>query len=123
MSISLGSCKSVDLRRVFDNEATAFTPGLAEPENLEVLGEALEMELDVELTEACVGPFQADIVCRDINSGQSVVIENQLEHSDHRHLGQVITYAVGRNAATVIWVARYIRDQHRAALDWLNGIT
>jgi hypothetical protein len=123
MSISLATCKSVDLRRVFDNEATAFTPWLAKPENLAVLGEAVGMELELELTEAPVGPFYADIVCRDINRGQTVLIENQLEHSDHRHLGQAITYAVGRNAATVIWVARCIRDQHRAALDWLNGIT
>jgi hypothetical protein len=123
MSISLATCKSVHLRRVFDNEATAFTPWLAKPENLAVLGEAVGMELELELTEAPVGPFYADIVCRDINRGQTVLIENQLEHSDHRHLGQAITYAVGRNAATVIWVARCIRDQHRAALDWLNGIT
>ena len=81
------------------------------------------MELEVEGTEIKVGPFEADILCRDTVTDKRVVIENQLEPTDHKHLGQLLTYAAGLDAVTVVWIAKSFTDEHRAALDWFNEIT
>ena len=112
-----------DLRLVWKDEAQDFTPWLAQPENLAVLSEALNMELETEGQEERVGPFRADILCRDMQDDSLVLIENQLERTDHNHLGQLLTYAAGLQTVTIIWVARTFTDEHRAALDWLNEIT
>ena len=111
----------VDLRNVWPNEASDFTPWLAD--NLDVLGDALDLE-DVEHveTEAPVGSFSLDIRAKDAD-GRAVVIENQLGRTDHDHLGKILTYAAGFDAGAVVWVAREFRDEHRAALDWLNQRT
>jgi hypothetical protein len=119
----LSRLQPVDLREAWKNESADFTPWLASKENLPLLGEALGIELELESTEKSVGPFFADILCRVPGSDQWVLIENQLEQTDHTHLGQIITYAAGLNAVTVIWVARKFVEQHRAALDWLNEVT
>jgi hypothetical protein len=113
----------VDLREAWKSEPADFTPWLARPENLELLGESLGIQLELESIEKSVGPFAADILCKDPVSEQWVLIENQLEQTDHTHLGQIITYSAGLNAVTVIWIAGQFVDQHRAALDWLNEIT
>ena len=113
----------VDLRTVWTTEAQDFTPWLAQPENLAVLSDALNMELETEGQEERVGPFRADILCRDMQDDSLVLIENQLERTDHNHLGQLLTYAAGLRTATIIWVAQTFTDEHRAALDWLNEIT
>jgi hypothetical protein len=81
------------------------------------------VRLIVEAKEANVGPFRADIVCRDDDTGARVLIENQLDRTDHAHLGQLLTYATGLEAATIVWVARSFTSEHRATLDWLNEIT
>ncbi len=122
----LGRLTRVDLREAWETEAQDFTPWLAQDENIGVLAETLEMELEVEAQEKDVGPFRADILCRDANSPDHdawVLIENQLERTDHTHLGQLLTYAAGLNTVTIIWIAQRFTDEHRAALDWLNDIT
>lgn len=119
----LGRLKRVDLRDIWISEATDFTPWLAQSENLEVLAEAIGLELELEAQERNVGPFRADLLCKDVNSDNWVLIENQLERTDHTHLGQLLTYAAGLQAVTIVWVAARFTEEHRAALDWLNEIT
>lgn len=119
----ISELEAVDLKEVWPNEAGDFTPWLAKRGNLESLGEILGLELELEGTEESVGDFKADIVCTADGGESKVLIENQLADTDHRHLGQTLTYAAGLNAVTVIWIARKFRDEHRAAIDWLNEIT
>lgn len=83
----------------------------------------LGIELEVEAQEKPVGPFSADILCKDTVNNLWVLIENQLERTDHTHLGQLMTYAAGLDAVTIIWIAEKFTDEHRAAMDWLNEIT
>ena len=113
--------RSVPLRDIWAHEARDFTPWLAE--NLVFLAEALNMELELEATEKRVGDFRADIVCRNSLDNSRVVIENQLEQSNHLHLGKVLTYAAGLDAATIIWIAEKFRTEHRETLNWLNKNT
>lgn len=120
---NLGRLEKVDLRNAWSSESSDFTPWLAEPENLDLLGQTIGMELELEAQEKFVGPFRADILCKDIGSSQWVLIENQLERTDHIHLGQLLTYAAGLNAVTIVWIAERFTEEHRAALDWLNAIT
>ena len=120
---TLGRLERVDLRTAWQHEATGFTPWLACEKNLEVLGETLGLDLELEAQEKEVGPFRADIICKDIETERWVLIENQLERTDHTHLGQLLTYAAGLGAVTVVWLAARFTDEHRAALDWLNAIT
>lgn len=120
----LGRLEQVDLRTVWTSEAAGFTPWLAQPENLDVLGETLGLSLEIESVEKAVGSFRADIVCTIAGEeGSLVLIENQLERTDHDHLGKLLTYSAGLQAITVVWLAAHFRDEHRAALDWLNAIT
>jgi hypothetical protein len=120
---ALGRLQPINLREVWGDEAVQFTPWLALPENLGVLGEALGMQLTPERTEAAVGGFSADILARNAVDNSVVVVENQLEQTDHTHLGQILTYLAGLDARTVVWIARRIRDEHRAACEWLNTNT
>jgi hypothetical protein len=123
MDIQLGRLERVDLRAAWQTEDGDFTNWLAEEENLALLGETLSLELELEGTEKRVGPFRADILCKDTADGSWVLVENQLERTDHDHLGKLMTYAAGLEAVTVVWIARNFTDEHRAALDWLNQIT
>ncbi len=111
------------LRTIWASEPAGFTPWLAEPENLAVLSETLGLDLELVTVEKEVGSFCADIVCRDIGTEALVLIENQLEQTDHDHLGKLLTYAAGLQAVTVVWLVDRFRDEHRATLDWLNEIT
>jgi hypothetical protein len=119
----LGTLQSVDLRCIWPNEAQDFTPWLAEEENLARLAETLNMELELEAQEIDVGNFRADLLCRNTEDNSRVLIENQLAQTDHKHLGQILTYAPGLNVATIVWIAEEFREEHRAALDWQNEIT
>ena len=119
----LSRLEKVDLREVWSSEASDFTPWLCEELNLKLLGETIGIELELESREEGVGPFSADVLCKDTLNDAWVLIENQLERTDHTHLGQLLTYAAGLNAVTIAWVAMEITEQHRAALDWLNEIT
>ncbi len=118
--VELARIEKVDLREAWSNEAADFTPWLQE--NIDQLGDALGMDLKVEEREASVGAFSLDLLVRD-GSGRHVIIENQLGTTDHVHLGQILTYAAGHNASVIVWIAKEFRDEHRAALDFLNSRT
>jgi hypothetical protein len=120
---TLGRLEKVDIREIWKHEAIDFTPWLADPENIKLLGDAIGMELEVEAVEKDVGHFFADILCKDTASDRFVVIENQIEPTDHDHLGKTITYAAGLQATAMVWIAKHFAEEHRAALDWLNEIT
>ena len=109
---ALGRLSRVDLRDIWTRE-----------ENLVILGDTLGIDLELEAQEKAVGPFRADVLCKDIGTGAWVLIENQLERTDHGHLGQLLTYASGLEAVTVVWIAARFTDEHRSTLDWLNRIT
>jgi hypothetical protein len=118
-----GRLEKVALREGWQNEAANFTPWLAKEENLKLLGETIGLELDLDSTEKNVGLYRADILCKEELSGNWVLIENQLERTNHSHLGQILTYAAGLSAVTIVWIAERFTDEHRAALDWLNEVT
>ena len=122
---NLGRLEKVELRDVWETEDRDFTPWLAKEEHLELLGEVIGIELELEAQEKDVGPFRADILCKNTadESESWVLIENQIEKTDHKHLGQLMPYAAGLQAATIVWVASRFTEEHRAALDWLNKIT
>ncbi len=119
----LGKLEKVDLRKLWKDEARDFTPWLATEENIELLGETLGIGIEVEGTEVSVGIFKVDILAREISSNRVIIIENQLEKTDHDHLGKIITYASGLDAEIVVWISRKITEEHRKAIDWLNDIT
>jgi hypothetical protein len=122
MKQQLGKLERVPLREAWRHEANDFTPWLAEESNLAVLADALDLsDLALVATEHRVGEFKLDILC--ISGDEQVIIENQLEKTDHTHLGQLLTYAAGTGARKVIWVAESFRPEHVAALDFLNQNT
>jgi len=124
MSPQLSRLERVPLRECWKNEARDFTPWLAQEENISLLGAAIGMELEVKEQEASVGPFKADILCRNTDDeDELVLIENQLEVTDHSHLGQLLTYSAGLKAVTLVWIAEKFTEEHRAAMDWLNERT
>ena len=121
---NLGRLEQIrDLKKYWEKEATDFTPWLCEEQNMSLLGDAIGIDLELEEQEKNVGPFRADILCKDTGNNQWVLIENQIEKTDHTHLGQLMTYAAGLHAVTIVWIAARFTDQHRAALDWLNEIS
>ena len=122
-SLPLDHLKRLSPRDAWINEATDFTPWLAREDNFAVLADTLHfMDAEVEGTEHAVGSFSADIIARDRDS--YILVENQLEQTDHTHLGQILTYLAGLDGAVkVVWVATKVREEHRAAVDWLNGHT
>ena len=120
---ALGKLETVNLRDVWSSESGDFTPWLAQEENLALLGQAIDLDLELEAQEKNVGQFRADILCKDTRTGNWVLVENQLERTDHSHLGQLMTYAAGLDAVTIVWIAESFAEEHRAALDWLNEIT
>ena len=122
-SQDLGRISEVKLTDVWPDEAQNFTVWLSEPENLQLLGDSLGLELEFVGREVFVGPFRLDILARERHSGRQVAIENQLYQSDHPHLGQLLTYTAGRQAQVLIWIAGSFTPQHRAAIDWLNQWT
>lgn len=121
--MTLGKIEKVDLRDIWETEDKDFTPWLAEEKNIVLLGDSIGIDLEVESQEKNVGPFRADILARDTSANHYVLIENQLEVTDHKHLGQIMTYAAGLDAFSIIWIAKQFTEEHRAAIDWLNRIT
>jgi len=119
--MELGILKTITPRKKWNNEARDFTPWLAN--NIQELNKTLGLELEVENTEVAVGPYSADILARDTGTGKYVVIENQLEKTNHDHLGKSITYASVLDASSVIWIATNFTEEHKKALDWLNDHT
>ncbi|MCW0482733.1 DUF4268 domain-containing protein [Gaoshiqia sediminis] len=121
--MKIGKLEKVDIRQLWIGEASDFTPWLAKKENMELLGDEIGIELEVVQQEKNVGSFRADILCRSTIDNHNILIENQLEKTDHTHLGQILTYAAGLDAVTIIWIAKKFTEEHRAAIDWLNKIT
>lgn len=119
--MELGILKTITPRQKWNNEARDFTPWLAN--NIEELNKALGLELEVENTEVAVGPYSADILAKDTGTGKYVIIENQLEKTNHDHLGKAITYASVLDASTIIWIATDFTEEHKKSLDWLNDHT
>ena len=121
MSVELGRLEHVDPRSVWVHEAHDFTPWLLA--NADRLSEALGIDLELEAAEHAVGGYSLDLVGRDITNDAVLIVENQLATTDHSHLGQVLTYAAGTGASTIVWIATAFREEHRQALDWLNEST
>lgn len=122
--MNLGKIKRIhDLRLVWPHEANSFTKWLSKEENLTKLGEDIGIDLVLEERESPVGNFSVDIFANEESTGRKVIIENQLEDTDHEHLGKLITYASGKNAEVVVWVVKRARDEHRQAIEWLNQHT
>lgn len=119
--MELGILKSVSLRQKWSSEARDFTPWLAN--NIAELNKALGLELEVENMEVAAGPYSADILAKDTGTDTYVVIENQIEKTNHDHLGKAITYASVLDASIIIWVAINFTEEHKKALDWLNDHT
>lgn len=121
--IQLDRLRRLPPREAWPNEATDFTPWLASEDNFDILAETLHLiDAEVEITEHGIGSFSADILARDQDG--YVLVENQLEQTDHTHLGQILTYLAGlEGPVKVIWISTKVRDEHRAAVDWLNAHT
>lgn len=118
--MKLGKIQQVDLREVWPHEASSFTPWLEA--NPHELGELLGLDLEF-VREKPIGKFSLDLFGTDVSTGRRVIVENQLETSNHNHLGQLLTYAGGSDPQVIVWVAKAIRQEHRAALEWLNSVT
>jgi hypothetical protein len=119
----LGKLEKVEIRKVWAKEDAHFTPWLAREENISLLSEELNIDIEIIRQEESVGPFRADILAKDIATERYIIIENQFGKTDHSHLGQIITYASGLEATTIIWISERFTEEHRSALDWLNSIT
>ena len=120
---NIGKLIEVDVRELWRHEQYDFSNWLARPANLEYLNEILGLTLvDVD-KEVYVGPYRCDLVAKDETTGITVIIENQLEGTNHDHLGKIITYASGLNAKVMVWIVREAKEEHRAAIEWLNNNT
>lgn len=119
----IGKLIEVDVRELWKHEQYDFSNWLSKGENLEYLNEILGLTLvDID-KEVYVGPYRCDLVAKDETTGISVIIENQLDATNHDHLGKIITYASGLNAKVVVWIVREAKEEHRAAIEWLNSNT
>lgn len=119
--VELGRIEPMKVREVWPHEAHDFTQWMLL--NADVLAELLGMDLELTAAEHPVGNFSLDLIGRDLTTGDTVIVENQLEPTDHSHLGQLLTYAGGTDPTNIVWCAPKFRDEHRAALDWLNART
>lgn len=112
-----------DLREVWQDEARDFTPWLSQDDNISLLADAIGLDITVDETESSVGDFSVDIFASETGTNRKIIIENQLEDTNHDHLGKLITYASGKQADVIIWVVKRAREEHRAAIEWLNNHT
>ena len=112
-----------DLREIWPNEAKDFTPWLAKEDNLDLLSETIGIDIVFEERESPVGNFSLDIFAKEESTDRTIIIENQLEDTNHDHLGKLITYASGKDASIIIWIVKKARDEHRQAIEWLNSHT
>jgi hypothetical protein len=121
--MALGKLKKVDVREAWKHEAKDFTKWLSQEENLRLLGNEIGYDIVLIKTEAECGDFSVDILAEDEGTSKKIIIENQLEITNHDHLGKLITYASGHVASIAIWVVTNVREEHRKAIDWLNDHT
>lgn len=121
--MNIGHLKEVNVRDLWKHEQYDFSKWLSKPSNIEYLNDILGLTLvDVD-EEVYVGPYRCDLVAKDETSGIVVIIENQLESTNHDHLGKIITYASGLDAKFVVWIVKEAKEEHRAAVEWLNNNT
>ncbi len=123
MKKSLSKLKKINLRDIWPHEALDFTKWLAEEENLDLLSNEIGISLKLIGTEVSIGNFNLDILAEEENTGRKIIIENQLEPTNHDHLGKIITYAAGKDAKVILWIVRDAREEHRQAIEWLNNHT
>ncbi len=121
--MKLGKLLEVDVRELWKHEQYDFSNWLAEDENIEMLNEIIGLTLVNVQKEVYVGSYRCDLVAEDETTGTTVIIENQLECSNHDHLGKIITYASGLNATVIVWIVKEAREEHRSAIEWLNNNT
>ncbi len=120
---NIGKIEKVDLREIWPHEANDFTRWLATNEGLGLLADSIGIELEDPQPESSVGSFTVDILAREVGSDRAVVIENQLEDTNHDHLGKLLTYAAGTNASYAIWIVKRAREEHQKVIEWLNEHT
>lgn len=120
-AVEIGTLDRVAIRDVWPMEAGDFTPWLAK--NVELISEAMGMDLQLEGQEIKVGSYSADLVLKEVSSGAVVVVENMYGQTDHDHIGKLITYAAGLDASYAVLLAENFRPEHRSALNWLNSIS
>lgn len=119
----LGRLEEVDLRQLWRHEQSDFSKWLSQEENIELLNQALGFNLVDVKNEVFVGAYRCDLVASDETTGSKVIIENQLEQTNHDHLGKILTYASGLDASVIIWIVKEAREEHRSAIEWLNNKT
>lgn len=120
----LGKLKRIEnLRDIWKHEALNFTTWLAEEANLQLLSDEIGIDIVLEERESSVGSFNVDIYAKEAGTERNIIIENQLENTDHDHLGKLLTYASGKDAKVIIWIVKYARSEHRQAIEWLNRHT
>ena len=121
--MKLGKLEKIDLRSYWKHEALDFTRWLADSHNLSELGDEIGLDIELKQIEAGVGRYSVDILAQEETTGKKIVIENQLETTDHGHLGQILTYAAGIEAEYIVWIVKGVRDEHKQAVEWLNEHT
>jgi len=121
--MNIGKLKEVDIRNLWKHEQYDFSGWLSQSENIKLLDDILGLTLTDITKEAYVGSYRCDIFAKDESSGIKVIIENQLEASNHDHLGKIITYASGLNAEVIVWIVKQAKEEHRSAIEWLNNNT
>ena len=123
MEFKLGKLEEVNIRDIWKHEQYDFSNWLSKEKNIELLGNEIGLTLTDISKEVFVGGFKCDLVAKDETSGIKVIIENQLEATNHDHLGKIITYASGLEADVIVWIVKEARDEHRSAIEWLNNNT
>lgn len=118
--MKLARITKVNPREIWKHEALDFTQWLAKEENISVLCEELEINLENVRPEAAAGRYNVDLVADDIDTKRKVIIENQLEPTNHKHLGQILTYASAYDASIIVWVVTDYTEEHRQTIDWFN---
>ena len=111
------------MRTVWSHEALDFTPWLSQDDNISLLADAIGIDITVDETESSVGDFNVDIFAFETGTDRKIIIENQLQDTNHDYIGKLITYASGKSAKIVIWIVKHAREEHKAAIEWLNNHT
>lgn len=119
--VRLGKLEKIkDLRSIWKNEEYDFTPWLAKEQNIKLLSDELGISIKVLKTEASVGKYSLDILAVNEDTNENIIIENQLEITNHDHLGKVLVYGAGYDAKTIIWIVKDYNEEHKQAIEWLN---
>lgn len=120
-TVKIGKLTEVDVRDLWKHEQYDFSNWLAKEENIKLLDDEIGLTLMDINKEVYIGSYRCDLIAKDETTGQIVIIENQLEATNHDHLGKIITYAAGLDAKTIIWIVKEAREEHKAAIEWLNN--